>query len=224
MSGTLGQVRLKIAGGFRPGYIYELVCEAEGPIVQGLGFASIRDVVSFLKYDASEQNPLLNPITKKSAITRAHGFGISQCGRFLRHFMYQGFNADERGRRVFDGMIPLVAGGGLVFVNHRFAQPSRHNGQHKEHYYPADIFPFNYGDSNDDFLAPDGKVQRRGEPDGILRRLAAEKNLMPKVMHIHSSSEYWHRSGSLVHTDTLGTVDAVIPPDVRDLHDRRHAA
>ncbi len=51
VAGTLGQVRLKVAGGFRPGYIYELVCECEGPIVQGLGFAAVRDLVSFLKYD-----------------------------------------------------------------------------------------------------------------------------------------------------------------------------
>src|SRR5208283_443945 len=35
VAGTLGQIRCKLAGGFRPGYIYELVCESEGPIVQG---------------------------------------------------------------------------------------------------------------------------------------------------------------------------------------------
>src|SRR6516225_9607727 len=29
VSGTLGQVRMKLAGGFRPGYIYELICECE---------------------------------------------------------------------------------------------------------------------------------------------------------------------------------------------------
>jgi hypothetical protein len=211
--GTLGQTRLKLSGGFRPGYIYELVCEAEGPIVQGLGFAAVRDLVSFLKYDDNEQNPLLND--KKPAITRAHGFGISQCGRFLRHFLYQGFNADEHDRRVFDGMMPLVSGGGLVFANHRFAQPSRHNGQHKEHYYPADVFPFTYGDSTDEYIV-DGKPHSRGEPDGILRRLSRENaGLVPKIIHVHSSSEYWHRSGSLVHTNTQGTADASIPPEVR---------
>src|SRR5262249_41725649 len=141
------------SGGFRPGYLYELVCEAQGPIVQGLGFAAVRDLISFLKHDDSEKNPLLN--AKKSAITRAYGFGLSQSGRFLRHFVYQGFNADERGRRVFDGLMPHVAGGGLGFYNHRFAQPTRHNGQHREHLYPADVFPFTYGDSTDDFTTPD---------------------------------------------------------------------
>lgn len=200
---TLAQVRLKLAGGFRPGYLYELVCEASGPIVQGVGFAAVRDLVSHLKYG-------------EKTVKRAHGFGVSQSGRFLRHFVHEGFNADERGRRVFDGLMPHVAGGGLGFFNHRFAQPTRHNGQHEEHLYPADVFPFTYGDSDDDFERPDGVLRRRGVRDGIQRRLAKEDaKLLPKIMHTQSAAEYWHRSGSLVHTDTLGTEDAVIPANVR---------
>src|SRR5262245_8636257 len=126
--GTLPQVRCRVAGGFRPGYLYELVCEAEGPIVQGLGLAATRDLVSFLRYDDTERNPLRLG-SGKPAIERTHGFGVSQSGRFLRHFLYQGFNADEKGRRVFDGVMPHVSGGGLGFFNHRFAQPTRHNAQ-----------------------------------------------------------------------------------------------
>ena len=145
----LGQVRLTLSGGFRPGYIYELVCEGEGPIVQGLGFAAVRDLVSFLKHDASKNNPLL--VEGKSSIRRAHGFGVSQSGRFLRHLLWQGFNVDEKGRKVFDGLMPHVAGGGLGFFNHRFAQPTRHNGQHEEHLYPGDIFPFTYGQDIDEY-------------------------------------------------------------------------
>ena len=197
-----GQIRLKLAGGFRPGYLYELICEAEGPIVQGSGFAAVRDLVSFLRYDTSKRNPL-RTATGKSAINRAHGFGVSQSGRFLRHFLYQGFNVDEKGRKVFDGLMPHVAGGGLGFFNHRFAQPTRHNGQHEDHLYPADVFPFTYGDSTDPFSK---------RTDGILRRSA---KLLPRVMHTQSAAEYWHRSGSLVHTDPLGTRDAVIPDSVR---------
>src|SRR5436853_2333313 len=94
--GTLGQVRLHVAGGLRAGYLYELVCEAEGPVVQGLGFCAVRDLISFLRYDSSEGNPLRLP-EGKSAIERTHGFGVSQSGRFLRHFLWQDFNRDERG-------------------------------------------------------------------------------------------------------------------------------
>jgi hypothetical protein len=212
--GTLPQVRMKVVGGFRPGYIYELICEAEGPIVQGLGFAAVRDLISFLKHDTSKANPLV--VGKKSAIGRAHGFGVSQSGRFLRHLLWQGFNVDEKGRRVFDGLMPHVAGGGLGFFNHRFAQPTRHNGQHEEHLYPGDIFPFAYGEGVDAYWLADGKVHRRGKLDGILKRTAAkDERLLPRVMHTQSAAEYWHRSGSLVHTDTLGTKDAEIPTGVR---------
>ena len=201
---TLPQIDLVMAGGVQPGYIYEMIYEAKGPIVQGLGLAGIRDLISCLKYDASERNPLRLP-DGRSAMRRAHGFGVSQSGRALRMFLYDGFNADEQGRQVFDGLIPHVAGAGLGFFNHRFASPTRHNAQHDNHWYPADVFPFTYGDEQDPFTK---------QSDGILRRALATRTV-PKIMHVQTSAEYWHRSGSLVHTDPLGQGDAKIPPQVR---------
>ena len=202
--GQLPLVEIEIAGGLKPGWIYEVVYEAEGSLVQGVGLAGIRDAVSFLKYDASDKNPLLNaggqPLMK-----RAIGFGTSQSGRCLRHFLWEGFNADERSRQVFDGVIPHVAGGGLGSFNHRFASPTRTNGQHEEHLFPADYFPFTYGETQDPLTA---------KADSILGRSRATKTV-PKVMHTQSSSEYWHRSGSLVHTDPLAIRDKEIPPEVR---------
>jgi hypothetical protein len=217
VEGSLGQIRCRLAGGFRPGYIYELICECEGPIVQGLGYAATRDLISFLRYDGGKQNPLRDT-DGKPVIKRTHGFGVSQSGRFLRNYLYLGFNVDEKDRKVFDGVMPHVAGGGLGFFNHRFAQPTRHNGQHEEHLYPGDAHPFTYGDSLDrPVSAPGRTIIRVGPPRyGILGRLAAEDGkFVPKVMHTQTSAEYWHRSGSLVHTDTLGTKDADIPETVR---------
>ncbi len=215
VAGSLGQIRLRLAGGFRPGYLYELICECEGPIVQGLGFVAVRDLVSSLRYDAGDRNPFRED--GKPVLTRAHGFGVSQSGRFLRNFLYLGFNVDEANRRVFDGLIPHVAGGGLGFFNHRFAQPTRHNSQHEEHLYPGDRFPFTYGTSQNAYLRAADKVPiTTAQNDGILRRTAAEDpKLLPKVIHTQTAAEYWHRSGSLVHTDPLGTTDAVIPEGVR---------
>ncbi|MGH7137577.1 MAG: alpha/beta hydrolase domain-containing protein, partial [Pirellulales bacterium] len=135
----------------------------------------------------------------------AYGFGTSQSGRCLRMFLYDGFNADEQDRQVFDGVMPHVAGAGLGFFNHRFASPTRHNGQHDNHLFPADMFPFAYADEQDPFTQ---------KTDGILRRARAGE-VVPKVMHTQSSSEYWHRGGSLVHTDPLGKRDAEIPDEVR---------
>ncbi len=244
--GQLPVIDLVIVGGVQPGYIYEVIYEAQGPIVQGLGLAGIRDLLSFLKHETSERNPLrfadtsptrsgqspdrasqadrrspsdgssdsktgdLQSGERRGRETRAerwlaYGFGVSQSGRCLRQFLYDGFNADESGQQVFDGVIPHVAGGGLGFFNHRFASPTRHNGQHDNHLFPADQFPFTYGDETDPFT---------GRADGILHRDRA-RGTVPKVMHTQSSSEYWHRAGSLVHTDPRGERDAKLPPEVR---------
>ena len=201
---TLPEIRLEIDGGFEPGVLYELIYEGEGSLVQGVGLAGVRDLISFLRHDASDKNPL-RKADGKPAINRAFSFGVSQSGRFLRHLLYQGFNEDTRGRIVFDGLIPHVAGGGLGFFNHRFAQPNRHNGQHEDHLYPADVFPFTYGPSTDPYTK---------KTDSILARYKDSK-MQPKIMHTQSAAEYWHRSGSLVHTDPLGSKDADIPNNVR---------
>jgi hypothetical protein len=204
VAGTLPQVRLELETGFEPGMLYELVCECEGPIVQGTGFAAVRDLISFLRHDQTPKNPFRRA-DGKPAYDRAFAFGVSQSGRFLRQMLFDGFNQDEHDRIVFDGLVPHVAGGGLGFFNHRFAQPTRHNGQHEEHLYPADVFPFTYGASTDPF------TQRN---DSILRHYN-KREKKPMVMHTQSAAEYWHRSGSLVHTDPLGKQDAPIPWNVR---------
>ncbi|MCL6503331.1 MAG: hypothetical protein K6T86_11640 [Pirellulales bacterium] len=203
-TGQLPLIELEVAGGLVPGWIYEVVYEAEGALVQGVGLAGIRDIVSALKYGRGAQNPLVAP-DGRPWITRAIGFGTSQSGRALRMFLYDGFNADEQGRQVFDGAMPHVAGAGLGFFNHRFASPTRHNAQHDNHLYPADVFPFAYGEQEDPFT---------GRREGILSRARAS-HTVPKVMHTQSSSEYWHRAGSLVHTDPRGEADAELPPEVR---------
>lgn len=196
-------VELQMPGGFRAGELYELIYDAEGARVMGTGMTGIRDLVSFLKYEASPANPFY--AGGRSRITHALGFGISQSARLLRRFLYDGFNADERGRQVFDGMIPLVAGAGMGFFNHRFASPTRHNAQHDNHLYPVDEFPFAYGDTTDPYS------RRR---DGILRA-ARRRKVVPKIFHIQTSAEYWHRAGALVHTTPDGRRDLEIPSEVR---------
>lgn len=202
-SGLIG-ADLLLDGGFEPGVIYELIYEARGSVVQGAGFAAIRDVVSFLRYDESAMNPLRGRDGRPIA-RRVIGEGRSQSGRALRMFLYEGFNADEAGRVVFDGAMPVISGGGQGFFNHRFASPTRTATAHSGHLYPVDVFPFAYGDETDPFT---------GRTDGILRRARAE-GVAPKVMHLDTSSEYWHRSASLVVTDPSGVRDAEIPDDVR---------
>ena len=195
---------IRLEGGFEPGVIYELTYEAFGSVVQGAGFAAIRDLVSFLRHDDSSMNPLRDARGQPLA-SRVIGEGRSQSGRALRMFLYEGFNADEQGRIVFDGVMPVISGGGQGFFNHRFASPTRTATEHSGHLYPVDVFPFTYGEETDPFT---------GRTDSLLHRARAT-GTAPKVMHLDTSSEYWHRSASLVVTDPTGQRDSEIPDDVR---------
>ncbi len=191
-----------LPAGFRPGWIYELVYLARNPLVLGLGFTGVRDLVSFLKYSDTDSDGAANPLASNGTrIEKAYAWGRSQSGRFLREFVYRGFNEDGDGRRVFDAVWPHVSGGGRVALNIRFAQPGRFPRQHADHLYPSDQFPFSYATSTDPLT---------GNTDAILRRPATD----PLVMHTQTSSEYWERRGSLVHTDVDGN-DLKQPEDVR---------
>ncbi|MEE8442640.1 MAG: alpha/beta hydrolase domain-containing protein [Dehalococcoidia bacterium] len=181
-----------LPAGFRPGWIYELIYTAKDPLVLGLGFTGLRDLVSFLLHADSDDDGTPNPLKQQGGgIEKAYAWGRSQSGRFLREFVYRGFNQDSEGRRVFDAVWPHVAGCGRVALNYRFAQPGRFPRQHADHLYPSDEFPFAYAVTGD---------PHTGKTDGILKRPDTD----PLVIHTQTSSEYWERRGSLVHTDTLG--------------------
>ncbi len=175
--------RIYLAGGFELGKIYELVYRGQDPAVVGMGLAAIRDTMSFAKYD--ERCPF--PVKSGVAV------GISQTGRFLRHFLYQGFNTDEAGRQVYDGMLIHTAGAGRGSFNHRFAQPSRDGHRYSAFFFPTDIFPFS------------GRKQRdpvTGAWDGLL----PEKHL-PRIFYTNTGYEYWGRAASLLHTSLDGSAD-----------------
>ena len=186
---------LHLDGGFVPGKIYEVIYTAKDPAVVGTGLAAVRDFVSWSKRDPSSV----------LASKRAYGFGISQSGRFLRHFLYQGFNADEQGRQVFDAIDAHVAGAGRGSFNHRFAQPSRDSQPLSPLFYPNDLFPFT------DMATTDPLT---GKTDGLLDRAEAEK-VVPKIFYTNTAYEYWSRGESLCHTTPDGTADAPIPDTSR---------
>ena len=198
------EAAIEMPGGFEPGFLYDLTYEARGSVVQGAGFAAIRDFVSFLKHEESALNPLRDGNGQPLA-NRVIGEGRSQSGRALRMFLYEGFNTDEQGRQVFEGVMPVISGGGQGFFNHRFASPTRTANEHTGHLYPVDVFPFTYGEETDPFT---------NQTDSLLRRSRAQ-GTAPKVMHLDTTSEYWHRSASLVLTDPTGMRDTVMPDDVR---------
>ena len=191
---------IHVFDGFEPGWIYELVYTARDPRPYGVGHPVVRDLVSFLRYDDADRRGVLNPLA--GAIDRAYAWGRSQTGRCIRDFVYGGYNADAQGRRVFDGVMPHVSGGGLMWMNHRFARLVNPAGQqYEDHENCADRFPFAYGPSVDHLT---------GREDAILKRPATD----PLVLHTQSATEYWQRHGSLVHTDTRGR-DLEPPDNVR---------
>ncbi len=191
--------RVYLEGGFQPGRIYDIVYTAQNPPLSGLGLAAIRDMVSQLKYDATPDLSI-----PRDGIEHAIGWGVSQSGRLLRTFLYDGFNRDESDRKAFDGIMAHVAGGGRGSFNVRFAQPSRDGHPFLNKLYPSDIFPFS------DVTQTDPETDMRG---GLLSGIQPQH--LPKVFHTNSSYEYWGRSASLVHTTVDGTDDAPVMDSVR---------
>jgi len=131
--------------GYDRGAIYEFIHTARDPVVLGIGFAAIRDFIALLR-GADPANPLAE------RIRHVIGFGLSQSGRVLRDLVHQGFNLSPAGGRIFDAILPVVAGSRKTFVNAAFAQPGRYPRQHEDHSFPGDQFPFHgrpYGSPND---------------------------------------------------------------------------
>ena len=170
-------------GGFAPGKIYEVVYRSQDPRVVGIGFAAVRDFMSYAKFDSS------SPFKVKHGIA----FGVSQTGRFLRHYLYEGFNQSEAGRQVFDGMFIHAAGAGRGSFNHRFAQPSRDGHRFSAFDFPTDLFPFTSVEQTDPEL---------GISAGTL-----PKTHRPKIFYTNSGYEYWARAASLIHTTIDGKKD-----------------
>jgi hypothetical protein len=176
----VGDSRIEYAAGFEPGRLYDFVYTAKDTTVAGLGMAAVRDYIAYSK--------------QRGEVKRAIGAGISQSGRFLRTFIADGFNADEQGKKVFDGVWAHVAGGGNGDFNQRFAQPSRTSGQFSGVDFPTDLPPFN--------------------PDELLAK-SAKASVAPKLLLSNGSHEYWGRAAGLNHVSADGKRDVAISSDVR---------
>jgi hypothetical protein len=186
------------SGAFQQSAIYEFTYVAKNPLVAGLGLAATRDFVSFLRSD-DPANPL------RGYVDYTEAFTISQPARYMNDFQTLGFNEDEDGRRVFDGVLNWLGGGSGVGINYRFAQTARTERNRQNHRYPEAPFPFAWPELTDPYT---GETAGRGDR-------CAQSGTCPKVMESNSSNEYWVKTGSLLHSDPTGKHLPRDPENVR---------
>ncbi len=194
---------LYVKEGLRPGWLYDLVYTGKDPRVAGLGLAAIRDGVSFFRYAEEDESGTANPLAR--SVEHAYVFGISQSGRVVHHLLYDGLNTDAAGRIVFDGCLAHVAGSGKGLFNHRFGMATVYSLQHEGNLYPSEFFPFTPMPEKDRVTGRKGDTLARARAAGHV----------PKIIFTQTSTEYWTRGASLLHTDVEGKQDLELDPNVR---------
>jgi hypothetical protein len=182
---------ITLDAGFEPGRTYSVSYRAANPPVAGLGFVAIRDAASWLKHQRDAVAP----------VQYAYGFGSSQSGRFLRTFLYQGFNTDEKERQVFDAVIAHIAGASRIDLNARWSKPTGLA------VHDATSFPF-----ADASVADPISGVAEGELENP--RMAGHA---PKVVYTNTPVEYWGtgRVAAMIHTSPDGKTDLALPDNVR---------
>src|SRR5262245_40491334 len=182
---------ITLDGGFEPGKTYEVAYRVANPPIAGLGFVAMRDFATWLKHERRNE----------SSVQRAIAWGSSQSGRFLRDFLYQGFNTDERDRQVFDGVMAHIAGAARIDLNARWSKPTNLS------VHSATAYPF-----------ADAAVRDpvSGAAEGLLDNPRARSN-QPKIFYTNTSVEYWGtgRAAALLHTTPDGSADLPLPDNVR---------
>jgi hypothetical protein len=197
--GAPDATQLCLKNGFDPNLLYQLVYTAKDPLVLGVGMAAMRDIVSFFHHAARDDVGTANPIAGK--VTSVIGFGSSQSGRFIKHFINLGFNEDESGQKVWDGANPNIPGG-LGQFNNRFANP----GNIAEIYEPGAEGPLWWEDYTD--------IVRNRATWGILHRCRLT-NTCPLITETYGGPEYWYGRGSIGISGTTLADDIPVPANVR---------
>jgi hypothetical protein len=176
-------------------------------VIVGLGLAAIRDAIAFFRFETADRAGAANPLAEAGVPDPREAliFGISQSGRVIQHMLWQALHVDEAGRMTFDGALVHVAGAGKGSFNHRFAQTTRHPSQLEDHQYPVDFFPFATVPAIDPVTGARGDLLAR----------ARAVNAVPRIFYTGTSTEYWTRAASLLHTDVTGKDDLPLDPHAR---------
>ena len=188
-------------GSFGPTALYEFTYTAKQPVVAGLGFASLRDLATFLRDAKTDDNGVGNPLA--GDVRYIYTVCSSQPCRTTRDFVLYGFNEPEHPpqtagnahnfdhERVFDGMLNWKGGGSGIFMNYRFAQPGRTHRQHIARWTPEIQFPFADVDFFDRVTGKFGSRLDR----------CRETHTCPNIFEANSANEYWAKASSVLTTD-----------------------
>jgi len=191
------------SGSFVANDIYEFSYIAKDPTVNGVGFAAIRDFASFLRNAGADDSGTPNPLA--GDVTRIYTETSSQPARTLNDFTHLGFNQDEGGQKVFDGMMQWIGAGDGINMNYRWSQTKRTERNRQEELYLEGLFPF----ANQTTFDPIS-----GQTDGRYKK-CTETNTCPLATEFYSSNEFWVKAGSLMSTDPTGTFDLPDQPEAR---------
>jgi hypothetical protein len=191
--------KLCLKGGFDPRYAYTLSFTTQDPKVLAIGFAATRDLVAFLRHSVRDDRGNANPLAGQ--VRKAIARGVSQSGNFLRSYVHLGFNEDEAGRTIFDGINPLIAARQSL-MNFRFANPGGAAGL----YEPGSdgvVWWTSYTDT------------ARGLRKASLLDRCRASHTCPKVVEIMGASEFWGLRASPDYVGTDARADLPLPANVR---------
>lgn len=188
-----------LKNGFDAAKLYQVIYAAKDPYVLGVGFAAWRDVGSFFKYATQDDFGTPNPIAGRISWSIARG--SSQSGNYLRGSLHLGFNQDEAGRQVHDGMWPIIAGRRIA-LNFRWAQPD------------GVLELYQAGSEGPQWWHKFPDHARGLPPNGILVR-CEQTNTCPKVIEHFGSAEVWALKLTPEWVGTDPKNDIPLPKNVR---------
>jgi Alpha/beta hydrolase domain len=191
--------KICLKNGFNPALLYELQYTVKDPLVLGIGLAATRDLNSFLRYEARDGSGNPNPVAGR--ISWAIAEGSSQSGTFLKLSLLLGFNQDERGRIVWDGMNPHIAARSTD-LNRRFAFPG------------GLVFLYELGHEGPAWWSP-WKDTPRGRPAASVLDRCRATNTCPKILETFGSAEVWGQRASFTLVGTDAKHDIALPENVR---------
>lgn len=197
--GTPDPTQICLKAGFDPQRLYQVTFEAQDPYVLGVGFAAWRDVAVFFKHAQTDDAGTRNPLA--GTVRHSIGRGLSQSGNYLRGWLHLGFNQDETGRQVHDGLWPIIAGRRIA-LNFRWAQPD------------GVLELYQAGSEGPQWWLPHPDPVRGLPAAGILDR-CQRSGTCPKIIEHFGSAEVWALKLTPEWIGTDAKQDLPLPPHVR---------